>query len=375
MKALQFIKDKQLEKIIDLYGEKIKGINDIKGDEEPTFLFYIMAKKLDYLLENDPEACISEQGVRLRRKIHPIIAKLGPLFLQNPQVFENRNYLKLTPEEIASGVVAKPDKDIVLPEEPVIWIANHGFHDDILATVLAAKRHAYILFGSLPAFYSTIDGFTAYLNGVALVNRKVAASRHSSIDKCERIMELGSDVIIFPEGVWNKSPNELLLNFWPGIYILSKNTGAKVVPICHFLRNYFDRSKENLLHTVVDDPMDICHMPQDEALREVRDVMSGWVYLMMEKYASAKREDIVTNGDATKTWEEELVKRINTAPRYDKEIEITSEYRPKTILREADVWHDLIDEIDRITVDNASAYAYGANKVKQLRRNDFQSRF
>ncbi len=74
------------------------------------------------------------------------ILALGPYFLQVPQIFENRNFLR-NPDSNEKLVLDTP---ILLPPEPVIWAANHAFKDDALATILAAKRHAYILFGSLP---------------------------------------------------------------------------------------------------------------------------------------------------------------------------------------------------------------------------------
>ncbi len=49
-------------------------------------------------------------------------------------------------------------------------------------------------------------------------------------------------LIVFPEGVWNKSPNALSLELWPGIYRIACETGAKIVPIVHYI---YDFSEHN----------------------------------------------------------------------------------------------------------------------------------
>lgn len=171
-----------------------------------------------------------------------------------------------------------------------ITLANHGFKDDILSTILAAKRHAYFLLASLPQFYNTFDGVTAWLNGTVLLNRKVAASRHSTVEKCVRVLESGADLIIFPEGVWNKSPNKLILDLWPGVYRIACRTGSKIVPVVHYVSDYSEKATDNIIRTVVDDPFSIDTLSEKEALDLIRDRLATWHYLMMEKYGKTSRE-------------------------------------------------------------------------------------
>lgn len=151
--------------------------------EPPSKLFYILADKFNYLLSNDSETAVLMKDIKRCRKFNPIFRILGPHFLANSQIFENRNFLR---NPYSAEVL--PDTEIILPSEPVIWASNHGFKDDGLASILAAKRNAFILFGSLPQFYNTLDGITAFLNGVIMFNRKVAASRKSAIAKAVKVM-------------------------------------------------------------------------------------------------------------------------------------------------------------------------------------------
>ncbi len=355
-----------LAEITNLYGDKISNINDLTGGEKPTILFYFLARHLRYLLENEPELTLSKEGIEFRRKINVLLKKIGKLFLKNPQIFENR-------QELINPGCEKPDSEILLPKEPVIWMANHAFKDDTLATILAAKRHAYILFGSLPQFYNTFDGITAYLNGVAMTNRKVKNSRHASLDKAQFLINNGADLMMFPEGVWNKTSESLILHLWPGIYRTSQDTGAKIVPIVHYLKDMATPGKTNPIHTVVDDPIDITNMSEKQALEYLRDVMATWLYLMMEKYGKSTREECLNGSSYDEAWERELIKRVATTGRYDTEIEFSADYRPREIINPEDVWQDIASL--EPTKENVGSVVYAQKLVLAREKRDFQHHF
>lgn len=362
--------NKRLDKILLKYDGLITGANDLTAGISPSKLFYFLANHLSYLLDPDPEKTISAKGIARRRKFNPVIRKLGVHFLTNPQIFENRNFLR---NPLAAEI--SPDLGIVLPNDPVIWAANHGFKDDTLATILAAKRHTYILFGSLPQFYNTFDGITAWLNGVVMANRKVAISRHSSVPKAVKAMQLGADMMIFPEGVWNKSPNALIIDLWPGIYRIACETGAKVVPVVHYIRDCTVKEKNNPIHTVVDDPIRIDDLSEQAALNLIRDILATWFYLMMDIYGKSTRAEIL-NGCATATeaWEHRLTALVKTAACYDTEIEFCADYRPKWKIDPRDVWQAIAD-IKTPEKRNIIDIEYAKKLIKQNTINDFQRRF
>ena len=360
-------KKKQLEKILTKYEGKIKNKDDLLAGEDPSLLFYLLANKFDYLLTDNPNV-ITEESVKLRKKINFLIKKLGPSFLSAKQVFEDREKL-LDPE------TDKVDCGIDLPESPVIWAPNHSFKDDTLASVLATDRHAYILFGSLPQFYNTFDGITAWLNGVAMTNRKIGSSRKASVEKSIQIIENGADLLMFSEGVWNKTPNQLLLDLWPGIYNIAKETGCPIVPVAHYIEDAEQSKEGNIIHTVVDDPFYVDNMTQDEALNLLRDRIGTWYYLMMEKYGKSTRKEVIGDYDSSvEAWEEHLKRRVRTADRYDEEIEFTADYRKKDIVRPETVFESIAN-IENITVDNVDHVLYAKQLVKTRKENDFQRRF
>lgn len=363
------LKQRKFEAILKKYDNVITGSNDLTAGSPPSALFFLLADKLSYLLSPDENDAISRKGVERRRKINPIIKAIGPCFLKNPQVFENRNFLR-NPNASSSP----PDSEIILPDEPVIWASNHGFKDDTLASILAAQRHAYILFGSLPQFYNTFDGITAWLNGVAMANRKVAVSRRTSIPKAVRAIRCGADLLIFPEGIWNKSPSALAIDLWPGIYRIACETGAKVVPIVHYLCDN-DTSKNNPIHTVLDGPIRIDNLTEQQALDYIRNIFATWYYLMIEAYGKSTRDKILKGASTSvEAWEKQLAERVSVVARYDKEIELWADYRPNWKVSLKEVWQAIAD-VTNNTPQNVRHVLYARQLVAQCEREDFQHRF
>lgn len=83
----------------------------------------------------------------------------------------------------------------------------------------------------------------------------------------------------------------------------------------------------------------IFDLSEKAALNYVRDVLATWFYLMVERYGKTTRkkllEDFVSPAEM---WEESLIARVKTAARYDKNIELCADYRPKDIARPEQVW-------------------------------------
>lgn len=360
------IKEKEIKEFLEKYKDSINDISELTSGEEPTNLFYLWIKVFGYLLDNDASKTVSSKEIEFRKKISPLIHKIAPATLSNHQVIENRNRL-LEPDKL----YVPEDKGIVLPDEPVIWVANHAFKDDTLASVLAQSRQASILFGSLPQFYNTMDGLTAWLVGIAaMVNRCSKASRHSSFDKCVETIKNGGDLFIFPEGAWNRTPNRLMIDLWPGVYRIAKATGAKVVPMAHYISDCAALNNPDvLIHTVVDDPIKIDDLEEEEALQLIREKIGTWFYLMMEQYGQSTREKELEGFESShEAWTQKLKDRIATVNYYDLNVENKVSYKPSGIVNPEDVW----EPIANLSNDENS---YAKKLVKTRKQEDYQNNF
>lgn len=370
--AIRGILMKELSQIYIENKDKIKNLNDITGGDDPEKIFNLLIKLFGYLLDDDVDKTVSKFGIKLRREINKVIEAKGASFLSNEQVIENRKYLRSDGTKPADSF--EPDSKIILPDTPVIWTSNHAFKDDTLASILTIYRHAYILFGSLPQFFNSFDGITAWLNGVVMTNRKLSSSRAAAIPKSVKVMNCGADMFIFPEGVLNKTPNQLLIDLWPGVYRLACEKGALVVPIAHYIRDRINAGiPGNVIHSVVDEPIRIDDLSEKAALAYLRDIMATWYYLMMEKYGqSTRKKELAGFTSADESWEHHLNELVKTVGKYDKEIETTAAYVTKE-KKESDavsIWEPILNSnVDKETKE------YVEKMIRIRTRQNFQGRF
>lgn len=356
---------KTYKKIISELGDTVTGPTDFFGEVKPSIQFYLMIKLMRPLLSCDPEKMISEASVRVRRFVHPVLMKLLPLFMEYKQVMESKNALL---------GIHEPDLPLELSEKSVIWCPNHGFKDDVVAT-LSVARHAYILFGSFPAFFNTFDGVGAYINGSVMCNRKVKASKLASIEASKRLLNMGMDMLIFPEGVWNKTPDKLILELWGGACRLAKETGCSIVPVIHYLAEPHKKDKANVIHTVVADPISMEGLDEQEGVALLRDTMATWYFLLMEKYGQTTREELL-NGfeNADEAWESYIAMHTGKIKYYDREIELCADYRSKKNVRPEDVWQSVAD-IQNMNASNIMHVNFAKKLVDRECKRDFQRRF
>ncbi len=260
---------------------------------------------LKYLLKNEPSAVISKRGIAVRKAISPLVRNvIAPMSSKNKYIIErNKNLPK---------------------DKPLIFAATHGLKDDIACGISAAGRHAYLLFGSLPDFFGTMDGPALWLNGVILVDRKNKQSRRAAKPKMNYALSLGTNILMFPEGTLNKTENLIVQKLFPGVYDVAKQSGALVVPVAII-------QEDNKVYAKVCDALDITQYERQEGLDTLRDLMATAKYELMEKYSRCSRADI---GNAKEYWQNFLDNLVNQMlPFYDYEIENSSQYLDETDLK------------------------------------------
>lgn len=347
---------------------KIKDFCDLYGDDDPSLLFPYRLKKYEHLLDDDDISCLSSKEIKKKAKFNYLLRKLGPNFLSSKQIYEDRDELLNLP----SGTLG----DVVIPDEPVIFVPNHGFRDDVLGTMIAAERPTYALCASLPLFYNTFDGILLYNSGIILTNRKIKSNKKASMNKAKMLLQNGGSLIFYPEGVWNKTPNKLHIPLWNGVFKLAKETGVKIVPVVHYIKDpsYTIDKNDNSFHTLIDDPIDPNDYTEEELKRIIEDKFSTWTYLMMEKYGKTTREELLRGYDDPKSfWEDVLRKGVESTGKYDGTIEKTSDYRPKDIVTPDIVFGPIADL--EVNEKNKNEVEYAKKLVKQVKENDFQRRF
>lgn len=281
-------------------------------------------KYFEYLLDDNPKKVISKNGIKIRRVLNPLIRKIiVPL--------SSKNKLHIT-------------RKAEFPKNrPIIFASTHGFRDDIAFAIKAVGVPTYLLLGSLLVFYYSIDGIGLWLNGTILVDRKNKNSRAAAKEKMCYAINSGVNILMYPEGVWNKTENLIVQKLYPGIYDVAKETNAIVVPIASIEEN-------GVVHCIIDEPLDICHFERTEALQILRDKMATCKYELMEQYSRINRTEI-----GEEYWQKFLESLIgSTKGLYDYEIENSAQYVDKNETN----YEKAFSHLKRITPNHKNAFLF-----------------
>jgi len=204
----------------------------------------------------------SDIGMNIRKKINPLLRPILKLAAKEQIIVDN--YPKLE------------------DNKPYIFVSLHNFVEDTICNLATIDRDAYLLFGTTDQLDVNPEMYAAWLNGFIYVDRKDKQSRKDALLKMQRVLNNGNSVLIFPEGGFNNTENLLSLKLFASPYILSKLTGAKVVPIAPYYEFGSDKVYMN-----VGEPMDLSQYDdQKAALRDLRDTLSTLLYESMEKHST-----------------------------------------------------------------------------------------
>lgn len=207
----------------------------------------------------DSERFTSDYGIRVRRKMNRLWRKILSL------ATKRKIYVEQYPN--------------LNKKEAYIFAANHSFDEDILSLLQSIDRSVYLLQGGTHQMEHSPISYAGWVNGMVYVNRMDNESRKASVDKMKRILRNGSSVLLFPEGGYNNTENQMITPLFSSPYILSKDLGVKVVPIVSFNDIGSDE-----IFIRAGEPMDLSIYDKAEALALLRDKMATLCYGIMEDH-------------------------------------------------------------------------------------------
>ena len=252
----------------------------------------------------------SETGLKIRRELNPVLRVVFKAATKGNVIIEN--YPKL-------------EKDC-----QYIFVSTHNFVEDSIANLSVIDRNAYLLFGTTDQLKVNKEMYAAWANGFIYVDRQNNVSRKEALLKMKRVLDSGTSVLIFAEGGFNNSENLLCLKLFASPYILSKQTGIKVVPIAPFYE-----PGTNDIYINAGEPLDLTRFDdKKEALTLLRDNLATLLYENIFKYASrikrqelgddprldymeSRRKEYLKTNWTKDVWDEELTQYLDD---YDKEI-------------------------------------------------------
>ncbi len=241
-------------------------------------------------------------------------------------------------------------------DEVYIFCCNHSFDEDVISSLASTRRNVYILHGTTHQMEHNPVFLAMWLNGMIYLDRMNVDSRKNAVEKMKRILKSGTSVLLFPEGGYNNTENQLIQPLFASPYILSKELGVKVVPLISF-----NDIGTDTIYIRGGEPLDLSQYDKYEAMEFLRNVMSTIVYEIMEEHVPPiKRADLSVN--SREDWME-IRKQVYDCQKWYEDVweeEVT--YYPGhgvTIPKQAREF------VDKVNVNSKNAHIFADMLVKR----------
>lgn len=198
----------------------------------------------------------------------------------------------------------------VQTNRPIIFAGTHIGWDDIEMIFSSIGKHAYLFWGDPHELYHSIDGFFLNLNGTIIIDTGDKTDRYIGKESCICWLKQGGNLLIFPEGVWNTSENQVVQYMFSGTADMAIQTGADIIPVA--IMQYGKRFIVNIGNNISSEKW-----TQKQILTDyLRDAMASLQWEIYETQPIITRNSIPANssdlyrqsfidmGRGTITWKE-----------------------------------------------------------------------
>ena len=187
------------------------------------------------------------------------------------------------------------------------------------------------------------NNLTYYMNKNK-VDRKVAYNR--SIE----LLNNGGNLLIYPEGAWNVSPNELVMKTFVGTVRMARETGVQIVPIAveQYGKNFYFNIGKN--YGIAKNS----NKTEKELNNELRDKLVTLKWHILETQETLKRKDLPS--DYIHKFQSEIVDKCNYGYGFSLEDALSERFHDKSIISEAEVF-SFLDNL-KINKNNAFLLRY-----------------
>ena len=259
------------------------------------------------------------KGIELRKKIHPLIN----LILKIDQLLSKEQNVVIS------------DKSNANPNAPKIFACTHIGGNDIQRTFQIIKEPAYLMLGDPGILYKMPIYQGLKMNGVIPLETKNRTDRKIAYNRAIELLQNGGNLLIYPEGAWNVSPNEVVMKTFTGTVRMAKETGVEIIPIGveQYGKTFYFNVGENY---GIDRNTS---MSDDELNKQLRDKLATLKWEIMETQPMLKREELPD--DYLEEFQAEIVGRCNYGYGFSLEDALSESFHDKTITTPEEVFAHL----------------------------------
>lgn len=231
----------------------------------------------------------SLKGIELRKKMHFLIEGI----------------LKLDQLLSKEDIVILNDKHTVNNDTPKIFACTHIGGNDVQRAFQVLGAPAYLMLGD-PGYIYRMPIYQALkLNGVIPLETKSCEDRKIAYNRSVELLKNNGNLLIFPEGAWNVSPNLVVMKLFSGAVRMAQETGAEIIPIAveQYDNKFYFNIGEN--YSISNDTE---HSIQ-ELTDDLRDKLSTLKWEIFESQPQLVRDNVPNN--YLDTFQNGIVERCN----------------------------------------------------------------
>jgi len=152
--------------------------------------------------------------IELRKKIYFLVRKIIEIELKINHISVN----VLNDESVKNN-------------KPRIYAVTHVARYDIESILLAINESAYFVWGDPGELYRRPEMILLNMIGMIFVDTDNKQDRHISLETMVKLLKQNGNIIIFPEGAWNITDNEVVMKLFPGVIEAAIRGNADIIPV------------------------------------------------------------------------------------------------------------------------------------------------
>lgn len=268
---------------------------------------YYMEKR-KYKYENN----VPLVNIELRKKIHSLLL----LIIKIDRLLANETLTTISDERIETS-------------NPKIYACTHIGGNDIQRTFEAIKEHAYLFLGDPKGVYKDMSGLLLFLNGVIPFETCNKQDRFIAKERSIELLKNGGDLLIYPEGAWNITPNLPVMKIFDGTAVMALETGADIIPVGieQYGNDFYASIGRNIITSK------LSGINKKELSEIIRDSMATQKWQIYESQTLQNRENFNIEIDE---FQQEIVDRCGYG--FTVQDVLATMYKDKTIINEDEVF-------------------------------------
>ena len=226
------------------------------------------------------------------------------------------------------------NKSCMKLNKPIIFAITHVGKFDIEVLSEAIKEQYFLLTGDFEHIQGTIYAPFLGINGVIYFNEKIKDERASVSDRMIEILKHGGNLMYFPEGARNLSPNLPVLPCYWGIIDVAKKSNAVIIPIvaCQYGKHF----KINIGNNIEVNTFEECVNGKVIAIEMIRNILASSSWEVYESGGIFNRTSIGVD-----EWEKYKVSRFKEWTYFNISYVDALVYKPKEITSPQKVISDI----------------------------------